>query len=75
MVAQPEAMGFIVTISLPVYLPAWSRHRRARFRFRQHHCSSTYSWYLATIRLPGGSECTVSFQAGRGYGILGGVCK
>jgi ABC-type transport system involved in multi-copper enzyme maturation permease subunit len=34
-----------------------------------------YSWYLATIHLPSGSECTVSFQAGRGYGMLGGVCK
>ena len=34
-----------------------------------------YSWYLATIRLPSGSNCTVSFQAGRGYGILGGVCE
>jgi hypothetical protein len=34
-----------------------------------------YSWYLATIHLPSGSNCTVSFQAGRGYGILGGVCK
>ncbi len=34
-----------------------------------------YSWYLATIHLPSGSECTVSFQAGRGYGILGGVCE
>jgi ABC-type transport system involved in multi-copper enzyme maturation permease subunit len=34
-----------------------------------------YSWYLATIQLPSGSQCTVSFQAGRGYGILGGVCK
>jgi hypothetical protein len=34
-----------------------------------------YSWYLATIHRPGGSVCTVSFQAGRGYGILGGVCE
>ena len=34
-----------------------------------------YSWYLATIHLPSGSNCTVSFQAGRGHGILGGVCK
>jgi len=34
-----------------------------------------YSWYLATIHLPSGSECTMSFQAGRGYGVLGGVCK
>jgi ABC-type transport system involved in multi-copper enzyme maturation permease subunit len=34
-----------------------------------------YSWYLATIHLPSGSACTVSFQAGRGYGILGGVCE
>ena len=34
-----------------------------------------YSWYLATIHLPSGSNCTVSFQAGRGYGILGGVCE
>jgi ABC-type transport system involved in multi-copper enzyme maturation permease subunit len=35
----------------------------------------TYSWYLATIHLPSGSDCTVSFQAGRGYGMLGGVCE
>jgi len=35
----------------------------------------TYSWYLATIQRPGGSICTVSFQAGRGFGILGGVCE
>jgi ABC-type transport system involved in multi-copper enzyme maturation permease subunit len=35
----------------------------------------TYSWYLATIHLPSGSDCTVSFLAGRGYGILGGVCE
>jgi len=34
-----------------------------------------YSWYLATIRLSGGSACTLSFQAGRGFGILGGVCE
>jgi ABC-type transport system involved in multi-copper enzyme maturation permease subunit len=34
-----------------------------------------YSWYLATIHRPGGSVCTVSFQAGRGFGILGGVCE
>ncbi len=34
-----------------------------------------YSWYLATIHLPGGSSCTLSFAAGRGYGILGGVCR
>ncbi len=37
--------------------------------------NKAYSWYLATIRLPSGSNCTVSFQAGRGYGILGGVCE
>jgi len=36
---------------------------------------NAYSWYLATIRLPGGSSCTVSFMAGRGHGILGGVCE
>ena len=36
--------------------------------------TQTFS-YLATIRLSNGSECTVSFQAGRGNGILGGVCK
>jgi hypothetical protein len=30
---------------------------------------------LATIHLSSGSECIVSFQAGRGNGILGGVCK
>ncbi len=34
-----------------------------------------YSWYLATIHRPGGSDCTVSFQATRGYGTLGGVCE
>ena len=33
------------------------------------------SWYIATIHRPGGSNCTVSFKAGRGYGILGGVCE
>jgi hypothetical protein len=34
-----------------------------------------YSGYLATIHLPGGSDCTVSFQSGRGNGFLGGACK
>ena len=34
-----------------------------------------YSSYLATIHLPSGSDCIMSFQAGGGYGILGGVCK
>ncbi len=34
-----------------------------------------YSWYLATLHLPDGSSCTVSFQGGRGHGILGGVCR
>jgi hypothetical protein len=34
-----------------------------------------YSWYSATIHLPRGSDCTLSFQAAREYGILGGVCK
>ena len=34
-----------------------------------------YSWYLAVIHLPSGSDCTVSFQAGRESGILGGVCE
>ena len=34
-----------------------------------------YSWYLANIRLASGSHCTVSFQAGHGWGILGGVCE
>jgi hypothetical protein len=34
-----------------------------------------YSWYLATIHLEGGSACTLSFEAGRGYGIVGGVCN
>jgi ABC-type transport system involved in multi-copper enzyme maturation permease subunit len=39
-----------------------------------------YPWYLATIHLPSGSVCTVSFHAGRFhagrvYGRLGGVCK
>lgn len=34
-----------------------------------------YSWYLANIDLASGSHCTVSFQAGHGWGILGGVCE
>jgi len=34
-----------------------------------------YSWYLADIHLPSGSDCTLSFLAGRENGILGGVCK
>jgi ABC-type transport system involved in multi-copper enzyme maturation permease subunit len=34
-----------------------------------------YSWYAATIRLPGGSACTMSFETVRVYGILGGVCE
>ena len=34
-----------------------------------------YPRYLATIHLRGGSDCSVSFQAGRGYGLLGGVCR
>ena len=34
-----------------------------------------YSWYLANIRLASGSHCTLSFQAGHGWGILGGVCE
>jgi ABC-type transport system involved in multi-copper enzyme maturation permease subunit len=34
-----------------------------------------YSRYLATVQLPSGSKCAVSFQAGRGYGTLGGVCE
>jgi len=37
--------------------------------------NQAYSWYLATIHLPSGSDCTVSFQAGGRYGILGGVCR
>jgi hypothetical protein len=36
--------------------------------------TETFS-YLAIIHMASGSECTVSFQAGRGNGILGGVCK
>jgi ABC-type transport system involved in multi-copper enzyme maturation permease subunit len=39
------------------------------------HPDQPYAWYLATINLPSGSSCIVSFQAGREYGILGGVCK
>jgi len=35
----------------------------------------TYSWYLATIHLPSGSECTLSFKAGGEMGILGGTCQ
>ena len=34
-----------------------------------------YSWYMATVHLPSGSECTISFIAGRGFGFLGGVCE
>ncbi len=34
-----------------------------------------YSWYLATVHLANGSKCTLSFVAGRGHGILGGVCQ
>jgi hypothetical protein len=34
-----------------------------------------YSSYFVTIHLPSGSDCIVSFQAGGGHGILGGVCK
>jgi len=34
-----------------------------------------YSWYLTTIHLPGGSACTMSFEAVRGFGILGGTCE
>ena len=35
----------------------------------------TYSWYLASVDLASGSHCTLSFQAGHGWGILGGVCE
>jgi ABC-type transport system involved in multi-copper enzyme maturation permease subunit len=34
-----------------------------------------YSWYLATIHLPSGSHCTLAFEGGQGWGILGGVCE
>jgi ABC-type transport system involved in multi-copper enzyme maturation permease subunit len=35
-----------------------------------------YPWYWATIHLPSGSVCTVSFhQGGHGHGRLGGVCE
>jgi ABC-type transport system involved in multi-copper enzyme maturation permease subunit len=34
-----------------------------------------HSWYEATVDLPSGSRCTISFIAGRGFGMLGGVCK
>jgi len=33
-----------------------------------------YQWYEAVIHLPSGSACSLSFRAGRGNGILGGVC-
>jgi hypothetical protein len=33
------------------------------------------SRYLATIRLPNGSACTISFVGTDGLGILGGVCS
>ena len=35
----------------------------------------THSSYLATIHMPNGSTCTVSFQAGSVGGILGGTCQ
>lgn len=31
--------------------------------------------YSATIHLARGSDCTLAFEAGRGYGNLGGVCE
>jgi ABC-type transport system involved in multi-copper enzyme maturation permease subunit len=34
-----------------------------------------HPWYIATIQLPSGSNCTVSFRATPRFGILGGVCK
>ncbi len=34
-----------------------------------------YSRYLATIHLASGSDCTLSFEAGKRFGILGGVCE
>jgi len=34
-----------------------------------------HPWYSATIHLPSGIVCTMSFQAARQLGILGGVCK
>lgn len=34
-----------------------------------------HPWYSATIQLPTGTVCTVSFQAARQLGILGGICK
>jgi len=39
------------------------------------HPDQPYAWYLATIHLQSGSGCTLSFQAGLAYGILGGVCE
>ncbi len=39
------------------------------------HPDGPYSWYLATIHLQSGSSCTLSFQGGRSYGVLGGVCE
>lgn len=32
-------------------------------------------WFLATIHLASGSDCTLSFGGQKGYGVLGGVCK
>jgi hypothetical protein len=34
-----------------------------------------HPWYSATIHLPSGTVCTISFEAARELGILGGVCK
>ena len=39
------------------------------------HPDKAHPWYLATIHLPSGTVCTMSFQPGRRWATLGGVCK
>jgi hypothetical protein len=39
------------------------------------HPDKAHPWYLATIHLPSGTVCTMSFQPGRTWATLGGVCK
>ncbi len=54
------------------------RYRRGRIGWGASVATGgAYSRYLATIQLASGSDCTVSFEAGRGisFGILGGVCE
>ena len=37
--------------------------------------NKAHPWYSATIHLPTGTVCTVSFQTSSQLGVLGGVCK